>query len=68
MSIKLTRRQAAMALSGSAVLVAQAPNTPLPQTPDEELKAAKEALQRSEEQLDKFNLPMSTEPAVHFRA
>ncbi len=68
MSNKLTRRQAAIALSGSVALVAQTPSAPIPQNPDEELKAAKESLQHAQEQLDKFNLPMSTEPAVHFRA
>jgi len=66
---QFTRRQLAAALSASALL-AQAPITspPLPQNPDEELKAAKESIQRNSEQLAKFPLEMSTEPAVHFKA
>jgi len=63
----LTRRQLAVALSTSAVLLAQAP-APLPANPDEELKAAKDTIQKNSEQLAKFDLPMATEPAVHFRA
>ena len=65
---EFTRRQLAAALSASALL-AQAPSTPpLPQNPDEELKAAKESIQRNGDQLAKFPLPMSTEPAVQFKA
>ena len=66
---QFTRRQLAAALSASALL-AQAPNTPppLPQNPDEELKAAKESIQHNADQLAKFPLPISTEPAVHFKA
>jgi hypothetical protein len=67
MSTKLTRRELAAALSTSAVLLAQAP-TPLPSNPDEELKAVKDTLQQNFQQLAKFDLPMSTEPAVHFKA
>jgi hypothetical protein len=65
---KFTRRQLAAALSTSAVLLAQAPAPPLPSNPDEELKAVKESIQQNLQQLAKFDLPMSTEPAVHFRA
>ncbi|HEV8039805.1 MAG TPA: hypothetical protein VGP62_13135 [Bryobacteraceae bacterium] len=64
---KLTRRELALAVSTSAVLLAQAP-APLPSNPDEELKAVKDAIQQTSQQLAKFDLPMSTEPAVHFRA
>ena len=64
----LTRRQLAAALSTSAVLLAQTPSVPLPANPDEELKAAKDAIQKNSEQLAKFDLKMATEPAVHFRA
>jgi hypothetical protein len=67
MSTKFTRRELAAALSTSAVLLAQAP-TPLPSNPDEELKAVKDTLQQNFQQLAKFDLPMSTEPAVHFKA
>ena len=64
---KFTRRELALAVSTSAVLLAQAP-APLPSNPDEELKAVKDAIQQTSQQLAKFDLPMSTEPAVHFRA
>ena len=66
MSTKLTRRQLAAALSTSAVLLAQAP-APLPSNPDEELKAVKDTIRQNSEQLAKFDLPMATEPAVHFK-
>ncbi len=62
-----TRRALAGLLSTSAVLLAQAP-APLPSNPDEELKAATDTIQKNSEQLAKVDLPMSTEPAVHFRA
>jgi hypothetical protein len=65
---KLTRRALAAVLSTSAALLAQPPSVPLPSNPDEELKAAKDTIQQNSAQLAKFDLPMSTEPAVHFRA
>jgi len=67
-TIKFTRRQIATALSASAVLAAQTPPPPLPQNPDDELKAARDSIRQNSEQLAKFPLPMSTEPAVHFKA
>jgi hypothetical protein len=63
----LTRRELAVALSTSAVLLAQPPGQALPANPDEELKAARAQLQDSAGQLDKFQLPMSTEPAATFK-
>lgn len=69
MTRQFTRRQVAAALVTSAALSAQAPNNaPLPQNPGEELKAARDLLRQNLEQLAKFPLPMSTEPAVHFKA
>jgi hypothetical protein len=65
---KLTRRALAGLLSTSAALLAQTPSVPLPANPDEELKAAKDTIQKNSEQLAKFDLKMATEPAVHFRA
>jgi hypothetical protein len=66
-----TRRELAAALSTSAVLLArpqaQPQTRPLPANPDEELKASRAQLQDSADQLDKFPLPMSTEPATTFR-
>ena len=66
--IKLTRREIAAALSGSAALLAQAPIPPIPQNADDELKAARDSIRQNSEQLAKFPLPMSTEPAAHFKA
>jgi hypothetical protein len=65
---KLTRRALGAVLSTSAALLAQSPGVPLPANPDEELKAAKDTIQQNSAQLAKFDLPMATEPAVHFRA
>ena len=67
MSSKITRRELAAAVSTSAVLLAQPP-PPLPGNPEEELKAARDQIQRNSEILSKVELPMSTEPAVHFKA
>jgi hypothetical protein len=68
--IKFTRREIATALSASAALLAQTPSLPppIPQTPDDELKAARESNRQNSEQLAKFPLPMSTEPAARFKA
>jgi hypothetical protein len=46
---------------------AQPPTQALPANPDEELKASRAQLQDNAGQLDKFPLPMSTEPATIFR-
>ena len=74
--IKFTRREIATALSTSAALLAQTASQPPPQTapaspplsPDDELKAARESNRQNSEQLAKFPLPMSTEPAARFKA
>ena len=58
-------------LTAPAALLAQTPQTPpqpLPQNPQEELAAAREQQHRNSEQLAKVAVPMSTEPAVHFKA
>ena len=65
--MKFTRREIATALSVSTVLLAQTPAPPLPQNPDEELKAARDSIRQNSEQLGKFPLSMSTEPAAHFK-
>jgi len=65
---KISRRELGAVLSASAVLMAQTPAPPVPGNPDEELKAAKDALAQNSLQLAKVNLPMATEPATHFRA
>jgi len=68
MSLPITRREIAVALSSSVALLAQTPTTPpQPQSPDEELKAAREQLHQNQVQLAQFPLPMPTEPACHFK-
>jgi len=73
---KFTRRELAAALSTSAVLLAQPPaqtqaqpptQQPLPANPAEELQAAQAQLRDNAGQLEKFPLPMSTEPATTFK-
>jgi hypothetical protein len=68
---KFTRRELAAALSTSAVLLAhpqaQAPSAAAVSSPGEELKAARAQLMENAEQLDKFPLPMSAEPATIFQ-
>ena len=68
MPLKLTRRELAAAVSVSTALLAQQAPPPLPQNPEEELKAAREQLRQASEALAKFDLPAVTEPAVHFKA
>ncbi|HEV2690948.1 MAG TPA: hypothetical protein VGV35_20470 [Bryobacteraceae bacterium] len=65
---KLTRRDLAVALSASTALFAQTPNAPLTQNSDEELQAVRKQLAQNAQQLATVDLPMSTEPAVHFKA
>jgi len=69
---KFTRRELAAALSTSAVLLArpqaQPQTQPIPSNPDDELKAVRAQLRESADQLDKFPLPMSAEPATTFKA
>jgi hypothetical protein len=66
---RLTRRVLAAALSTSAVLLAQPP--PQAQSAaassEDELKISRDSLHDSADQLDKFPLPMSTEPATVFK-
>lgn len=66
MKPKVTRRELASAVLASGVLMAQTPA--LPANPEEEVKSARERNHLTGAQLDKFELPMQTEPAVHFKA
>ena len=68
MSTKITRRQVAAAAVGAVGVLAQTPTPPLPRNPEEELKAAREDARQRGDQLTKFLIPISTEPAVQFRA
>ena len=65
---RFTRRTLAAVLSSSAVLLAQTPAPPLPSNADDELKAVRDTIRQNSEALAKVELPMSTEPAVQFRA
>jgi len=68
---KFTRRELAATLATSSVLLArpqaQPQTQPLPANASEELNASQAQLRDNADQLDKFPLPMSTEPATIFR-
>jgi hypothetical protein len=65
--MKITRRKLATTLVSSAVAAAQTIQ-PVPSTPEEELKAARASNRRNAEVLQKFKVPMATEPAFQFKA
>ena len=65
----MTRRD--LLLVAPATLLAQPPQSqppPLPKNADEELAAARDAQRGNADLMAKVTLPMSTEPAVHFKA
>jgi hypothetical protein len=68
MPTHLTRRALAAVLAAPA-LSAQTPAAPapIPQSADEELKAARDQSRQAIEQLAKFPLSMAAEPATHFK-
>jgi hypothetical protein len=71
MPAQFTRRQLAAAVAGSTALLAQTtqpPAPPLPANPEDELAAIRTQLRANSELLAKFDLPISTEPAAHFKA
>ena len=70
MPAQITRRQLGAAVAGSAALLAQTapPPQPLPANPEEEIIAIRTQLRANSEALAKFDLPISTEPAAHFKA
>ncbi len=67
MPTKVTRRQVAVGIVTGTAALAQTPVAPLPQTPDEELKAVQTQLRSNSETLGKVDVPQSTEPAFVFR-
>ncbi len=63
--MKLSRRSM-LALTGSGVALAQTPAPPAAST--DPVEKARDENRRSAENLTKFEIPMSTEPAFTFRA
>ncbi len=69
MPARLTRRQLGIVVAGSAALMGQpAAPPPLPANPEEEILAIRTQLRANSEALAKFELPIATEPAAHFKA
>ena len=64
---KLTRREIAAALSGSAVFLAAVAAPAQSENAGDELQASLAQLRGNAEQLDKFPLPMAAEPATIFK-
>jgi len=66
---KLTRREAAAALSVSVAALAQTPQpaSPLPASADQELQQARVTLRNNSDTLARVTFPMSTEPAFVFK-
>jgi hypothetical protein len=65
----MTRRE--LMLAAPVALLAQPPQSQqpdLPKNPEQELTAARDAQRRNADEMAKVTLPMSTEPAVHFKA
>ncbi|HTW65020.1 MAG TPA: hypothetical protein VME17_10410 [Bryobacteraceae bacterium] len=64
---RFTRRELAVTLSASAVLLAQPETPPIPANPAAELQASEAQLRDTAAQLDQFPLPMATEPVTIFK-
>lgn len=64
---RLTRRELAVGLSTSAVLLARPQARPQAAAPAEDLKDALAQVRESADQLDSFPLPMTAEPASVFK-
>ena len=57
-----------LALAGAGAAMAQTPSPPAAPANPDKVAAAREENRRSAENLAKFEIPMSTEPAFTFRA
>lgn len=68
MSKKITRRDLASVLGSVAGIATVRAQSPPPNQPEDPNVAAKEQLRKNSGALSKFDLPMSTEPAFHFKA
>ncbi len=64
---RITRRHL-VALAAALPAAAQTPPAPIPANPEEERKAVLALFRTNGETLAKVTLPMSTEPATHFKA
>lgn len=65
----MTRRDLLFAAPATLLAQPQQSQTPpLPKNADQELAAARDAQLRNAAEMAKVTLPMSTEPAVHFKA
>jgi hypothetical protein len=64
MKTEITRRSLALAALGSAAAL----NTAKSEATEDLNAAAKEQIRKNSEAMDKFELPMSTEPAFQFKA
>lgn len=67
MNYKLTRRQLAGVAAGSLVAASALAQVPAP-PPTTDLDKARESHRQNSETLAKFDIPMSLEPAFHFKA
>jgi hypothetical protein len=67
--MKLTRRKLAGAILGSAAIaLPQTQPPPLPGTPDEELRAARQRIKGFGDTLAKLTVPIEVEPPLQFKA
>jgi hypothetical protein len=64
---KLTRRELAAALSTGALAAQGTVRAQVQSSADDELKISRDQFRSNADQLDKFPLPMATEPATHFK-
>jgi hypothetical protein len=64
---KFTRRELAAALSTCALSTSAVFEAQAQASPEDELKTARTQLRDNADQLDKFPLPMATEPATTFK-
>ena len=64
---KFTRRELAAALSAGALSTSVVVLAQAPPSSDDELKTARNQLRDNADQLDKFPLPMTAEPATTFK-
>jgi hypothetical protein len=67
MSTMVTRRQVAIGIMTGTAALAQTPVPPVPQTPEDELKAMQIQIRQNAETFAKVDVPPATEPAFVFR-